>query len=388
MGTSAISAGTIAGGAGGATLTEDINQATHGFVVGDWVRLNGTSYTKAQADSIANVESIGVVTAVADADNFTIQFGGKVEGLSGLTAGQAYFIDPDTAGGITVTEPTTIGDVSKPVLVADSATTGYLFNYRGAEITQQEAVGNSFGDWQARSVNTIYQATTDGIVTVRMTSDSNNIRINVSDFSPPTTMRIINQGPASGDSGFSCPIKAGEYWEVTTSGSGAVVWFRPLEPVTVLLNVPSGQVVQTVNYETGAYQSGTTTIPSNDNIPQNTQGNEFMTLAITPTSATSKLKIEVMANVGSASAGSRMVVALFQDSVSDAIACCESNLNTNETMAMSLNHFMTAGTISETTFKVRIGSHNGSATTCLNGLGSRLRGGVSVSSITITEISG
>ena len=50
------------------------------------------------------------------------------------------------------------------------------------------------------------------------------------------------------------------------------------------------------------------------------------------------------------------------------------------------SHFMTAGTTSETTFKVRAG-FNASGTTTFNGSGGARRlGGVFASSITITEI--
>ena len=55
--------------------------------------------------------------------------------------------------------------------------------------------------------------------------------------------------------------------------------------------------VQVVNTQTGAVDTGTTAMPCDDTIPQNTEGDEFMTLAITPTSATNKLKIDVVFNI-------------------------------------------------------------------------------------------
>lgn len=98
------------------------------------MRHNGTIYTKAKADSAANAEVYGVVSAVADADNFTLQTGGQISGLSGLTAGTVYFLSPSTAGAVTATEPSTTGHVSKPILLADSTTSAYLFNMRGLTI--------------------------------------------------------------------------------------------------------------------------------------------------------------------------------------------------------------------------------------------------------------
>jgi hypothetical protein len=133
------------GGGGGATLTEDVNQTTHGFSVGEWLYHNGTIYALADADAASTAESIGVVSAVAGANDFTIQFGGKITGLSGLTAGEAHFLS-QTAGAITATAPTATGAVSKPVLIADSTTSGFIFNMRGALNVDSTSFTDSFVD--------------------------------------------------------------------------------------------------------------------------------------------------------------------------------------------------------------------------------------------------
>jgi len=125
----------VGGGGGSAsTVTYDVNQATHGFSVGDVLRLNGTSYTEAQANTSANAEVVGIVSVVDDVNNFTLQVGGRITGLSGLTAGDGYFLRSDLAGAITSTEPTTIGNIVKPVLIADTTTSGFIFNMRGIEV--------------------------------------------------------------------------------------------------------------------------------------------------------------------------------------------------------------------------------------------------------------
>lgn len=118
---------------------KSINQSSHGFVVGDVLKHNSTIYAKARADSAANAEVVGIVSAVADVDNFTLTFGGYISSLSSLTAGTVYFLDPATAGAYTSTEPSTEGQISKPLFVAVSATECIILNMRGAEIT-----GNSY----------------------------------------------------------------------------------------------------------------------------------------------------------------------------------------------------------------------------------------------------
>ena len=115
-------------------LARSVVQASHGLAVGDVVRHNGTSYVKAQADSAANAEAIGIVSAVVDANNFTLTSSGLVAGLTGLTAGAVYFLSASTAGALTATEPSTIGQVSKPLLWSMSTTTGVFVNQRGAVI--------------------------------------------------------------------------------------------------------------------------------------------------------------------------------------------------------------------------------------------------------------
>ena len=150
-----------------------------------------------------------------------------------------------------------------------------------------------------------------------------------------------------------------------------------------------GHVVQVVNTQTGAVATGTGTCSYDDTIMQNDEGTQFMTLAITPTSATSKLKFDIVFNGCNNVSNKITTVGLFQDSTANALATVQ-NLNfygvANNPFTISFNHFMTAGTTSSTTFKVRAGT-DVSATTSFNGqLGNRKSGGVSASSITITEI--
>jgi|TARA_Y100000310_G_scaffold192960_1_gene192909 hypothetical protein len=149
-----------------------------------------------------------------------------------------------------------------------------------------------------------------------------------------------------------------------------------------------GKVVQMVNTQTGAVATGTTNIPFDDTIPQITEGDEYMTLAITPTNASNTLIIEVIANVGSALERGQSV-ALFQDSTANALASVITHTRNSAdvTFNVALRHKMTAGTTSSTTFRVRAGASSGSNTITFNGSAAgRLGGGVIVSSITIWEV--
>lgn len=122
---------------------QTVNQSSHGFSVGDVLRLSGANtYTEAQADSAANAEVVGVVGAVQDTNNFTLVTAGKITGLSGLTANEVYFLDPSTAGATTTTEPSTADQISRPVYVADSTTSAIYLPYRGVTVGGKIAVSD------------------------------------------------------------------------------------------------------------------------------------------------------------------------------------------------------------------------------------------------------
>jgi len=120
---------------GGTTVVRTITQTAHGFVANNVVRLSGSIFVLAQADNAVDAEVTGIVSQVIDANNFVLTTHGYATGLSGLTAGAVYFLSPTTAGALTTTEPSTPGQVSKPVLLADTTVTGYFFNFRGMVIT-------------------------------------------------------------------------------------------------------------------------------------------------------------------------------------------------------------------------------------------------------------
>ena len=152
----------------------------------------------------------------------------------------------------------------------------------------------------------------------------------------------------------------------------------------------AGAVVQVVNVTDSAVATGTAALPMDDTIPQNTEGTEFMTLAITPTNSSNILQIEVEAFFTQNTVGKWTVLALFQDAVADALVAGVSGyILTTATIGFrcNLTHWIVAGTTSSTTFKLRAGADLVTSTTTFNGQGgSRRFGGVSGSSITITEI--
>lgn len=143
--------------------------------------------------------------------------------------------------------------------------------------------------------------------------------------------------------------------------------------------------VQQVSTNFSAVATGTTVIPLDDTIPQNTEGDQYMTQAITPKSATNKLYIQATAFVSSSIATS-LIGALFQDSTANALAGDVAyQSQATGVVKLMINHTMTSGTASATTFKVRCGAQSAGTTTFNGGSGGRFLGGITLSNMTITE---
>jgi GH24 family phage-related lysozyme (muramidase) len=152
-------------------------------------------------------------------------------------------------------------------------------------------------------------------------------------------------------------------------------------------DAPPGTIIQVVHVQDGVFASGSGIIPIDNTTPQNTEGTEFMSLAITPTSATNKLLINVEAILTVSASSSWINMALFQDSTVDAIASwSEYPTGAGAPGNATFTHYMTAGTTSATTFKFRAGK-NAAGITYFNGnSGGGYLNGTYSSSMTIMEI--
>jgi hypothetical protein len=139
---------TWGGGGSGEAVTKSITQVAHGFSVGDVLYDNAGTWAKAQADTAIKSEVIGMVSSTTT-NAFDLTTHGYVSGLTGLSADQMYFLDASTAGAITATEPSTTGQVSKPVFWSVSTTAGYVINYRGLVIPSPATTGGQVPNYDS-----------------------------------------------------------------------------------------------------------------------------------------------------------------------------------------------------------------------------------------------
>src|SRR5262249_11893371 len=119
-----------------------------------------------------------------------------------------------------------------------------------------------------------------------------------------------------------------------------------------------GQVVQEVLNTDSATNSGTTLLPRDNTTPQNNEGTQFMTQAITPSSAANVLSIEWLLEISNGADG-LMAVALFQDSTTNALTTVSSQVPADQLIHNMGRYRTLAGTTSSTTFKLRAGSGSG-----------------------------
>jgi hypothetical protein len=149
--------------------------------------------------------------------------------------------------------------------------------------------------------------------------------------------------------------------------------------------VAAGAIVQGTYSNTNAVATGTTVMVRDDTIPQNTEGDQYMSLAITPKSATNILVIEAIFE-GASSVNTDIIVALFQDSTANALAATiHRNVTSNGQVTIPLRYSMVAGTTSSTTFKIRAGGTNAGTTTFNGNAAARIFGGITQSTMNIWE---
>jgi hypothetical protein len=113
-----------------------ITSGTSGYTFGSVVRITSDGYTLAQATNPDAAEVIGILSYLTS-DYSIVTVSGKIDGDftqvagSTLSPGCVYFLSSATAGNITVNEPTTMGQVSKPVIIGLEDTSGVIVPYRG-----------------------------------------------------------------------------------------------------------------------------------------------------------------------------------------------------------------------------------------------------------------
>jgi hypothetical protein len=189
---------------------------------------------------------------------------------------------------------------------------------------------------------------------------------------------IVLKGSTSGDVTITVPAEAGTNTLTLPAGTG-----------NIITNTTAGTTLQTVSSILQSEASSTGAFPYDNTIPQNSEGAEFTTAAITAAHASNKFHVSVFAQVSSNGNTGRVIVALFQDSVANALACGATQVsNSGGMITIAFDYIAAAGDTSAHTFKMRYGRPD-ATTAYVNRTGSDLDLGNKISSgMIIREIAG
>lgn len=144
-------------------------------------------------------------------------------------------------------------------------------------------------------------------------------------------------------------------------------------------------VIQRINAKTATYFDCSTVIPLDDTGPQSAEGDEVITVTITPTNTNNILIVDF--NMACTVTVGSVCVALFQDAGATAsTATVIGSFSTETWMNGVLVHEQTAGTTSATTFKIRCGPSTATKHVYINGdSAGRKFGGASFATLSVTE---
>ena len=162
-------------------------------------------------------------------------------------------------------------------------------------------------------------------------------------------MALVIKGSSSGQVTVDVPAAAGTNTLTLPAGTG-----------NIITSTTAGTIIQVVSSISSTVGSSTTEMPFDNTIPQNTEGAEFTTVAITAANASNKFHVSVFAQLSQNAATGRIIAALFIDSTADALAagaCQVANYGGLYTVAF--DYIAAAGDTSEHTFKLRYGRAGG-----------------------------
>jgi hypothetical protein len=196
----------------------------------------------------------------------------------------------------------------------------------------------------------------------------------VANYSGAAPTIDITDGVSVGD--FAIDSSNDAIWRCTDNTDTAAVWASV-----------GGKVLQVVTVES-AQVSTAVTIPADDTIPQNTEGAEVLTLAITPKSATSKLYFQFVSHAQINGSNSYMTFAVFVDSDASAIKSQMSMSHSVTNLGLVVPLIFSVPSVSKTTrtYKVRMGPVTGTMYNYSTNAGNDFGGTKPNSVLTIMEV--
>lgn len=222
-------------------LAADVGGLTclSGDAVGDWMYVSSAStITKADADGSGTYPALGVIVSKESTTECTVRIAGLVTGLSGLTAGAAYYLST-TAGAIVATPPT--APAGAPVAIAISTTSLVVLPLGALSAALRSVAANlganliGYEDAGTKTTAATVDAALDEIYVDRLTT-SRSIGIPLGDWREVSSGGDVGDVAAIGGvlASDTAPILRGD-----ANGSWEIFWAaNAVDPIGVQVDLP------------------------------------------------------------------------------------------------------------------------------------------------------
>jgi hypothetical protein len=145
-------------------------------------------------------------------------------------------------------------------------------------------------------------------------------------------------------------------------------------------------IIQTVNDVNVAVDTIANQIPADDTQPGITEGGEILSVAMTPTSASSRIKVTVQATVAVNAENETVVMVLYRGNDPLAVTSQFSGPTAHTTDNLGIEYIGPSPGTSPGTYSVRVGPVGATTVTVNGSNGSRLYGGIMACTLIVQEI--
>lgn len=323
----------------------------------------------------ARVFGSGPIVITKAGLDYTFSWDASTYSINPVPSGMSYVLSYDPSTGATELIPVSgvAADwdsiVNKPATFPPSAHTHPISQVDGLQTALDDKLDDS-------------QAGTFGLTLLSQTS-ATNARTALA-LVPGTDVQAYDPDLSSIGSISTTNVipyrSAANTWGTVTIGSGLSLVSGTLSATGG--TVSAGSIINSVSAEYTTFTGFSVTIPTDDTIPQSSEGTQLLSVSITPSSATNKLRARYMFWAAASSIG---VAALFNGGA-NAIQVTAGTMSTGSLMPFSGEVEITAGTTSAVTISLRVGAQSG--TMYVNGIitPSRLFGGASRAVLVVEEI--
>jgi len=216
---------------GDGAVTVDVTQSNHSLTVGMPIKVTGANqYAAAQANSAANAEVVGIVTSVASSSAFTMTLAGEVTTATAVpdstSPGDIVYLSASSAGAVTTTEPSTAGQVSKPIgVITEANNKMIMLPFRGEVISSATDSMDLNGTELVLDVDadTSITADTDDQIDIKI-SGADDFRFTANNFNILSGSTItIDSGATITNSGTATGFSSNAFTNNVTITSGNIV---------------------------------------------------------------------------------------------------------------------------------------------------------------------